>query len=136
MLTEDQTTGRRTSPPRPKKGEEPEVDWSMTARQLASTVRQGRKITFILLEEYFTGYLTGVDATNYFVLVPPPASPEDNSLAHSPDGFSKVLVPKAAIQFLQMHDERTFREEALYNQMEPVVKPFREKIRVTYFEES
>ena len=97
------------------------VDKSMRARQLVATVRQGRRIHIDVLDEgWIEGYLCGWDSDTYFVLVP--------------DGerVEKYLIPKSHILMIQLVDDRTFREEALFEQMEPIVKPFRDVINNQY----
>lgn len=109
--------------PKPVRSPEAPLDTSMRAKQLASTVRQGRAITISILdEEQISGYLCGWDNDTYFVILP--------STGPTP---VKMLVPKASILFIRLHDEQTFREEDDYLAMENVVKSFREWINNKYF---
>lgn len=100
-------------------------DKSMRAKQLASTVRQGRRITISILDEdQVEGYLCGMDDDTYFLICP------------TSDGVTeKLLISKVNVLFIRLHDERTFREEPLAHIMEPIVKPFREYITKEYFSE-
>ena len=103
-----------------------DVDLSMRARQLASSVRQGRKLTFIILDENpVEGYLAGWDADTYFVIYTNLSSPT----------VQKTLIPKQSILRIILHDERTFREddEQVNRVMDPLVKKFRDYINNTYF---
>jgi hypothetical protein len=98
-------------------------DDSMWAKQLASTVRQGRKITVSILdEEQQEGYLAGMDAQSIFLLVP--------TLTGS---HQKLLIPRTAILFVHIQDERTFMEESDYDEMSKVARPFKDYINKTYF---
>lgn len=104
---------------RPRKDQ----DLEMTVKQLMTTVRQGRKVLISILdEEPAIGYLAGWDDENYFIL-----APKQNDIA-------KLLVSKFNILFLQMFDERTFREEPLYEEMEKIVRPFRTKLTSEHFQ--
>jgi hypothetical protein len=95
----------------------------MRARQLVSTVRQGRKITISILDENpVTGYLCGWDEDTYFLICP--------AVNYDP---IKLLIPKSSILFIELHDERTFREEADYEKMDQIVKPFKDLINNQYF---
>jgi hypothetical protein len=97
----------------------------MRARQLASTVRQGRKISVQILDDYpIEGYLCGWDPETYFVIIP-------NAIQGNPP--VKRLIPKAAIQFIDLHDDRTFFEEPDHELMADVVKKFRNYINNAYF---
>jgi hypothetical protein len=107
----------------PIKEEPKPIDRSMRARQLVSTVRQGRKITISILDENpVTGYLCGWDEDTYFLIYPNPG--------RSP---VKMLIPKANILFIELHDERTFFEEEDHKSMVSVVNPFKDLINNQYF---
>ena len=95
----------------------------MRARQLVSTVRQGRKITLSILDEdQVTGYLCGWDEETYFMIVPnPPGEPV------------KMLIPKQNILWIELHDERSFFEHPDHDKMVNVVKPFKDLINNQYF---
>lgn len=100
-----------------------ELDTSMRAKQLASSVRQGRKLTFLILDEYpIEGYLAGWDDDTYFVVY-----------EYEGEVF-KTLIPKSNILRITLSDKGTFREEKLYEKMNEVVRPFRTKINNTYFQ--
>jgi hypothetical protein len=100
------------------------IDRSMRARQLASTVRQGRKICFFILDEDpIEGYLAGWDDDTYFVVYP-----------YNKNEVCKELLPKSSILKIFLFDTSTFREEALYEEMNKIVRPFRDMINATYFQ--
>lgn len=101
------------------------VDKSMRARQLASSVRQGRMISFSILDENpVDGYLAGWDADTYFVVYP-----------YDGQVFKKLINRAHVLTFL-LYDEGTFREEPFYEEMNKVVRPFRDLINNTYFTEA
>jgi hypothetical protein len=110
---------------RPIKEDNKKVDLSMRARQLVSTVRQGRLITISILDEDFlTGYLCGWDDDTYFLIYP------NSTLGKDP---VKVLIPKGNILFIQLHDEQTFQEEEDHHKMVGIVKPFKDLLNKQYF---
>jgi hypothetical protein len=112
----------RTTPVKPVPTER-KIDRSMRARQLASTVRQGRRISIIILDENpVEGYLAGWDAETYFMVYP------------LGDQVFKELVPKNNILKIVLFDESTFREEPYYEEMNGIVRPFRDMINAEYFE--
>lgn len=92
----------------------------MTSNKLAATVRQGQKISLHIfdVEEIVTGYLAGEDQECYFVLQP----------FH--DGFKKRLVRKSSNPMIELHDDKTFREENLFEEMEEIVRPFRNHLNL------
>lgn len=101
------------------------IDKSMRARQLASTVRQGRKITFIILDEDpIDCYLAGWDEDTYFVVYP------------YGNDVIKELISKSAVLKVVLSDTGTFREEPFYDEMNKIVRPFRDLINAEYFEKS
>jgi hypothetical protein len=107
-----------------------QIDRRMRTKQLASTVRQGRKITIQVLDEYpFGGYLCGWDEDTYFVIIP--SAPSLTGGRQNPP--VKRLVPKNSIQFIDIADERSFQEEESYEQMVGTVQPFKDWINNTYF---
>ena len=101
------------------------IDRSMRARQLASTVRQGRRIMISVLDENpVEGYLAGWDSETYFMVYPL-------------DGeVFKMLIPKRNILNILLFDGSSFREEPLYDEMNKIVRPFRDIINAEYFEKS
>lgn len=114
------TTEGRISQQAARSTERP-VDNSMRAKQLVASVRQGRRIEVDILDEGWTGgYLAGWDDDTYLVLVP------------QTDEVEKYLIPKTHILMIRLVDERTFREEALYEDMEAIVKPFRDVLNNLY----
>jgi hypothetical protein len=101
------------------------VDNRMRARQLVATVRQGRRIGFDVLDEgWFFGYLAGWDDETYFLLEP--------KMLDGSEVYNKLLIPKNHILAIQLVDERTFREEPLFEDMELIVKPFRDLLSKQY----
>lgn len=100
----------------------------MSDRQIAATVRFGRKITIWPVDQdEVTGYVAGVDRFNYFLLVPD---------AEQPLVVHKFLVHKAGA-LIELHDSSTLdREpEELRDQLRRIIVPFRVKIMETYFPE-
>lgn len=89
----------------------------MRGRQLASSVRNGRKIMFTILDENpIAGYLAGWDEEAYLVLY------EDDD-----DGeLYKEIISKNNILKITLFDEKTFRDENHYKEMEAIVRPFRD----------
>lgn len=101
------------------------IDRSMRARQLASTVRQGRKVMFFILDEDpIEGYLAGWDAETYFVVYPYGGA------------VMKELIPRNNLLKIFLFDESSFREEPLYEEMNKIVRGFRDLINAEYFEKS
>jgi len=106
----------------------PNIDTSMRARQLASTVHQGRRVTFSIEDEDLViGYIAGWDADTYFVVG------EQASTVDGGDGIFKVLINKNKILIISMEDEKTFRDEPHYEEMNQIVQPFRNRINNDYF---
>jgi len=94
----------------------------MREKQLIACVRQGRMLEISVLdEEQLFGYLAGMDDDTYLILQPT-----------STRGVDKILLPKTHILWIQMHEERTFRDEMLHDEMEPIVTPFLNWINKTY----
>lgn len=105
----------------------PNIDYSMRAKQLVASVRQGRRINIDVLDEgQFSGYLAGWDDDTYFLLCP---EDDHGGRISSP---IKLLIPKTHILFIQLVDARTFREEPLHEEMERIVKPFRDALNNQY----
>ncbi len=104
------------------------IDTSMRARQLVSTVRQGRKIVIgLLTDEEIEGYLSGWDDDTYFLVYGLKDKTTEEEIV------VQVLVPKRAISYIEMMGKRTFREDALYDMMNSIVKPFRDRLVNDYF---
>lgn len=98
------------------------IDYSMRAKQLATTVRRGQMITLIILDENpIDVYLAGWDADTYFVVYP------------YGEQIMTELIPKQNILKIVLHPESTFREEPLYEDMNQIVRSFRDMINKTYF---
>ena len=104
----------------------PNKTHSMTERQLASAVRQGRILTFrIVDEDFIIGYLAGIDDEAYFVLIP------------AKDGVSppvKSIIFKTQLQMIDL-GEQSFLEEPTVELMKPIVKPFRDWVNKEFFGE-
>jgi hypothetical protein len=109
------------------------VDRRMRSKQLASAVRQGRKITIQVIDDYpFAGYLCGWDDETYFMIIP--SAPSMTGKERPPP--VKRLIPKSSIQWIDIAEDRSFQEEECYDQMVGTVQPFKDWINATYFEES
>lgn len=99
----------------------------MREKQLIASLRQGRACIWqILDEDPMEGYLAGWDDDTYLVLIP---TLDDYDGHHI---VSKILIPKQNLLYIQLRDDRTFREEAAYEEMEKLVGPFRERINRDY----
>lgn len=92
---------------------------SMTDRQIAASVRFGRRITATLsdFEEPISGYIAGMDRYNYLVLVP-----------HSDGHIEKLLVHKGNAALIELHDESTIEHEDLRDDLLAIVRPFRRAV--------
>lgn len=86
---------------------------TMSSKQLARTVVDGRRITLVpnaANAPEITGYLCGLDDYHLFVVLP--------------DG-EKLLVSKGGIFTIRFAREATYQDEALRDELEQVVGPFR-----------
>lgn len=78
----------------------------------------------ILDENPVVGYLAGWDQETYFVVY------------DLDDEVFKMLIPKLNILNILLFDEGSFREEPRYEEMNKIVRPFRDMINATYFEQN
>lgn len=86
----------------------------MSVKQLAQTVRYGRRVTFLIFDgDPITGYLAGMDAKYFLVLSP----------GH--DGFERWVVSRAGNPAFRLHDEVTYDTEPQRSAMEAIIGPFR-----------
>jgi hypothetical protein len=86
----------------------------MSLRQLAETLRHGRKITFhVAGSEPITGYLAGMDASYFLVLVP------------TGDSFTTEMVYRPNNHSLTLHPESTYQNEPSKQAMEKILHRFR-----------
>lgn len=76
---------------------------------------------FILDEDPIEGYLAGWDDDTYFIVY-----------THENQVF-KELIPHANILKILLFDESSFREEPLYEEMNLLVRPFRDMINAVYY---
>jgi hypothetical protein len=91
---------------------------AMTDKQLARTVHHGRKITFDrIARDPITGYLGGLDAMNYLVLIP------------GEESVTQMLVARAGVCTLTLHQESTLDTEPLVAEIERILSAFRESLR-------
>jgi hypothetical protein len=106
------TNGEPGSPDRPDPGV---MDLSaMHIKQLAQTVRYGRKVTFHVFDgDPVTGYLAGMDREYFLVLEP-----------HH-DGFKRWGIRRDGNPAFLLHGEQTYDSEAQKDALEEVIGPFR-----------
>jgi hypothetical protein len=94
----------------------------MSAKQLASTVRQGLKISISVLDEdQIEGYLAGWDDDTLFVLAPDTM------------GFQKLLISRRNILFIHIQDRQTFMDEPSHKEMLAVLRTFKDYINNNFF---
>jgi hypothetical protein len=108
----------------------------MSDRQIAATVRFGRKITcYVDMYDHdpITGYVGGMDRYTYFVLVPNPDHDR-----HDPDTdepvLRKYLVHKGGT-LIELHDESTLdaEPEPFRTELKKIITKFRTKVMDEYF---
>lgn len=102
-------------------------DYSMSDRQIAYSVRFGRKVTFWIVEhDEICGYVAGMDKFNYFVLVP-----GDDPLLP----VEKFLVHKGSTPLIELHPDTTYDSEpdAIRDQLRKIISPFRNVIMSNFF---
>lgn len=100
----------------------------VTDRQLAASVRFGRKITISSPEiddSPLTGYVAGFDDETIFLAIP---QYEDLSLR-------KILVHRDAYTTIELPDESTMKAEpyGIRTQLDQMITKFRERILEDYF---
>jgi hypothetical protein len=85
--------------------------------QVGASVKNGRKVTFDIFDaDSVTGYVAGWDDTSWFVLEP------------TPTGVKKRIVNKNCNPLITLHDEPTYGDEDLYEEMERIIRPFRLRV--------
>lgn len=95
------------SPPDPKK-------LPMSVKQLAQTVRYGRKVTFLVFDgDPITGYLGGMEDEYFLVLSP------------TEDGFEKWVLNRSGNPAFRLHTTATYEKEPQREAMEEIIGPFR-----------
>lgn len=86
----------------------------MNVKQLAQTVRFGRKVTFLIFDgDPITGYLGGMDEEYFYVLAP------------NEKGYERWVVSKAGNPAFMLHEDSTYESEAQREAMEEIIGPFR-----------
>lgn len=85
----------------------------MVLRQLAETVKHGRRVTFQIGDTKLNGYLAGIDATHYFVLVP------------EGEQVRSLFVAREASPIFEVHPEPTYQYEPQRQNMERIIGKFR-----------
>ena len=104
-------------------------DQTVSMRQLAASVRFGRKVTITAPEfdkEPITGYISGWDDEFIFVAVPAPLTPKK---------LRKRLVHRDAISGIDLHDDSTMSAEKpdVRAALEQIIGRFREIVIENYF---
>lgn len=98
-------------------------DDDMTSKQIAASVRFGRRVTFYVLDyDPVTGYVAGMDKFNYFVLVP--SNP-----------IEKKLIHKGNSPLIDLHDESTLDDEPepVRTELRKIISKFRNKIMTEFY---
>lgn len=89
----------------------------MVLRQLAETVKHGRRVTFqVRSAESVTGYLAGIDETHFFVLAP------------EGERVRLLFVTRDASPVFEVHPESTYQDEEQHPYMERIIGKFRSAI--------
>lgn len=93
---------------------------SMSSKQLAWTVVEGRKVTFRFppSREFIMGYLCGMDDFHWMVI---------------DDLCKKHLIHKGSAAIIDLHDRATYADEPQHEKLEQVVRPFRHFVQERYF---
>lgn len=103
----------------------------MSDKQIAASVRFGRKVTFWPLDlDPITGYVAGMDRYTYFVLVPNP----DHEPHSNVQVLRKYLVHKSGT-LIELHDESSIdlEDEPFREELRKIVVPFRTKVMDDFF---
>lgn len=103
----------------------------MSDRQIAATVRFGRKVTLWPVDQDpISGYVAGLDRYTFFVLVP------NNAQDPNPEQpvLRKYLVHKSGT-LIELHDESTLdaEPEAIRDALRKIIMPFRTKIMDDFY---
>jgi hypothetical protein len=86
----------------------------MSVKQLAQTVRYGRRVTFHIFDgDDVTGYLAGMDDSYFLVL-----SPHHN-------GIRRMIINRSGNPAIELHDAMTYEDEEHRAAMEDIIGPFR-----------
>lgn len=86
----------------------------MSIKQLAQTVRYGRKVTFLVFDgEPIIGYLGGMDTEYLYVLSP------------TADSFQRWVISRSGSPAFELHEQSTYDDEPHRAEMENIVGPFR-----------
>lgn len=92
---------------------------SMSDKQLARTVIDGRMLTFRLSDgSQIDGYLCGMDDFHWLVVT---------------ETASKFLIHKGRVLYVLLYDFSAFSEESNFDALEKIVKPFRERVKRDFF---
>lgn len=90
----------------------------MSDKQFAAQVAYGRKITFeMLYDASLTGYLAGIDAEYFLVLVPVDG------------GITSHLLRREASHRQVLHSQSTLESEECFPALENIIGPFRKWVR-------
>lgn len=84
---------------------------SVSSKQLAYTVKEGRMVTFQTVVGNVEGYLCGMDDYHWVVVTPE---------------LRQYLVHKVAAGLIHLHKRSTYAKEPLIESLEVLVAPFRE----------
>ena len=94
---------------------------SVSSKQLARTVKDGRKVSFWLSSGLeISGYISGMDDYHWFLVTP------ENR---------KHLIHKGLASLITLHDESTYATEPLWELLEQTIAPFRDHVLAHYFGE-
>lgn len=89
---------------------------TMSLRQLALAVNNGRMVTFHIFDnDPVTGYFAAMDPEYFLVLV---ISKDGNT-------FSRRMVARSSITLVDLHDAETYKSEFCRNGLDEIVGPFR-----------
>jgi hypothetical protein len=91
---------------------------SMSMRQIAYSVTQGRKVTIESpAAKPAEGYIAGLDDENYLILCP------EQTRDNRPTFIRRTMPRVGAV--ITFHDERTFNAEPCFAEMDEIVTPYR-----------
>jgi len=93
----------------------------MSNRQIAQSVKDGRRISVRVEGEVITGYVGGMDDYHWLIV-----APTDDG------GVTTTLIHKSA-PLVHLHPESTYAEESGLAAMEQIIAPFRGMVMRTYF---
>jgi hypothetical protein len=107
------------------------MDADMTTRQIAATVRWGRKITFCPLDQdRITGYVAGIDREMLLVLVPRYNREHDYEPV-----VDKYLIHRGSTPVMELHDDNALEreEEPFGSEIRNIVAKFRKRIMTEFY---